>query len=212
MNRRDHHTPSQLRIIAGQWRTRQLEFPDLPGLRPTPDRVRETLFNWLAPVLPGARCLDLFAGSGALGIEALSRGAAEVVLVEQHPVAVRALHANLARLQAAHAQVEMADALTWLRQPATPFDIVLLDPPFGQGLLEPVCAALEAGGWLADSSWIYLEAERDHTKLPLPTHWTLYREKVAGMVSYRLARRHAPAADPIAGQSRSHGCLAGDVF
>lgn len=199
MNRHNHHTPHPLRIIAGQWRTRQLEFPDLPGLRPTPDRVRETLFNWLAPVLPGARCLDLFAGSGALGLEALSRGAAEAVLVEQHPIAVRALHANLARLQATHARVEMAEALTWLRQPATPFDIVLLDPPFGQGLLAPVCAALEAGGWLADRSWIYLEAERDHANLPLPAHWTPYREKVAGMISYRLARRESGDTGPIAG-------------
>ena len=116
MNRRGGHT-NQLRIIGGQWRGRRLEFPDLPGLRPTPDRVRETLFNWLAPVLPGARCLDLFAGSGALGIEALSCGAAEVVFVERQPRAVHALRENLARLNAAGARVEAVDALAWLRQP-----------------------------------------------------------------------------------------------
>jgi len=179
----------QVRVIAGQWRGRRLEFPDLPGLRPTPDRVRETLFNWLAPVLPGARCLDLFAGSGALGIEALSRGAAEVVFVERQPLAVRALRDNLMRLKAENAQVEMADALAWLHQPPTPFEIVLLDPPFGQGLLEPACAMLEAGGWFADAAWIYLEAEPELERLPLPVHWTIHREKIAGAVSYRLARR-----------------------
>ncbi len=105
MNRRGR-SAHQVRIIGGQWRSRRLEFPDVPGLRPTPDRVRETLFNWLAPVLPGARCLDLFAGSGALGMEALSRSAAEVVFVEHHPLAVRTLQDNLARLQAVGARVE----------------------------------------------------------------------------------------------------------
>ncbi|MCC7220590.1 MAG: 16S rRNA (guanine(966)-N(2))-methyltransferase RsmD [Candidatus Contendobacter sp.] len=188
MNRRGGHS-NQLRVIGGQWRSRRLEFPDLPGVRPTPDRVRETLFNWLAPMLPGARCLDLFAGSGALGIEALSRGAAEVVFVERDPAAVRALRDNLARLKAENGRVELAEALTWLRQPATPFEIVLLDPPFGAGLLEPVCAALEAGGWLQATAWIYLEAETGWRPASLPAHWMLYREKTAGMVAYRLARR-----------------------
>ena len=195
MNRRGSHA-NQLRIIAGQWRGRRLEFPDLPGLRPTPDRVRETLFNWLAPVLPGARCLDLFAGSGALGIEALSRGAAEVVLVERQPVAVRALRENLARLNAENARVEMAGALAWLRQPATPFEIVFLDPPFGQGLLEPVCAMLEQHGWLADAAWIYLETETELERSPLPVHWALYREKITGAVNYRLAQREFSALAP----------------
>lgn len=188
MNRRGGHA-NRLRVIAGQWRGRRLEFPDLPGLRPTPDRVRETLFNWLAPVLPGARCLDLFAGSGALGIEALSRGAAEVAFVERHPRAVRLLRENLARLNARGARVEQADALAWLRRPGTPFEIVLLDPPFGEGLLEPVCAMLERNGWLAETAWIYLEAEVDLQPLPLPANWTPHREKIAGAVAYRLARR-----------------------
>ena len=189
---------NQLRVIGGQWRGRRLTFPDLPGLRPTPDRVRETLFNWLAPILPGARCLDLFAGSGALGIEALSRGAAEVVFVERHPLAARTLRDHLDRLHAQNARVEQADALAWLRQQGTPFEIALLDPPFGQGLLESSCAALEAGGWLATSAWIYLEAEAE-AEIALPACWTPYREKTAGAVTYRLARREAPL---------SSGCLA----
>ena len=193
MNRRGGHA-NQLRVIAGQWRGRRLEFPDLPGLRPTPDRVRETLFNWLAPVLPGARCLDLFAGSGALGIEALSRGAAEVVFVERQPLAVRALRDNLMRLKAENARVDAADARAWLlRQPATPFEIALLDPPFGEGWLEPACAALEQQGWLAETAWIYLEAETALGQAPVPARWTIHREKIAGAVSYRLARR--PASD-----------------
>ena len=188
MNRHGGHA-KQLRVIGGQWRGRRLAFPDLPGLRPTPDRVRETLFNWLAPVLPGARCLDLFAGSGALGIEALSRGAADVVFVERHPLAARTLRDQLDRLHAQSARVEQADALAWLGQPGMPFEIVLLDPPFGQGLLEPACAALEAGGWLAAHAWIYLEAEMETEVLALPVRWTLHREKTAGAVTYRLARR-----------------------
>jgi 16S rRNA (guanine966-N2)-methyltransferase len=149
--------------------------------------VRETLFNWLTPVLPGARCLDLFAGSGALGMEALSRGAAETVFVEHHPLAVRTLRENLARLDAQGARVEPADALAWLRQPGTPFEIVFLDPPFGEGLLEPVCALLEQAGWLAANAWIYLEAEAGQPAPLLPTGWTLHREKIAGTVAYRLA-------------------------
>lgn len=189
MNRRGNH-PNQIRVIGGQWRSRRLEFPDLPGLRPTPDRVRETLFNWLAPILPGARCLDLFAGSGALGIEALSRGAAEVLFIEREPPAVRALRENLTRLKAEGGRVELAEALAWLRQPATPFEIVLLDPPFGAGLLEPVCAALETGGWLKTPAWIYLEMAAGQP-VSLPAHWTLHREKTAGAVAYRLARRES---------------------
>ena len=190
---------NQLRVIAGRWRGRHLRFPDVPGLRPTPDRVRETLFDWLAPVLPGARCLDLFAGSGALGIEALSRGAAEAVFVERHPVAARALRENLARLNAGGARVERSEALDWLRRSGSPFEIVLLDPPFGEGLLEPACALLERGGWLAPTAWIYLEAEAEGKRSPLPAAWTMHREKAAGAVAYRLARREIAGVDLRAG-------------
>jgi len=147
--------------------------------------------------LPGSRCLDLFAGSGALGIEALSRGAAEAVFVERHPLAVHILRENLvhilrenlARLDAQGARVDKADALAWLGQPGTPFEIVLLDPPFGEGLLEPACAALEAGGWLTPTAWIYLETETELHPPSLPARWVPHREKVAGSVTYRLARR-----------------------
>jgi 16S rRNA (guanine966-N2)-methyltransferase len=192
MNRRGE-SANRVRVIAGRWRGRRLRFPDLPGLRPTPDRVRETLFDWLAPALPGARCLDLFSGSGALGIEALSRGAAEAVFVERHPVAVRALRENLARLNADGARVERIDALDWLREPGSPFEIVLLDPPFGHGLVAPVCTLLERGGWLAPTAWIYLEAEAGGERPPLPDCWAPYRENKAGAVAYRLVRRENPA-------------------
>ncbi len=186
MPRRDN----RLRIIGGEWRGRRLAFADIPGLRPTPDRVRETLFNWLMPVIAGSRCLDLFAGSGALGFEAASRGAAEVTLVESHPAAVEQLRANLRLLNAAHLEVVAADALVFLSGPPSPYDIVFLDPPFGQGLLRP-CLEHLARGWLAGEARIYLEAERsldaDTLTAWLPPGYRLYRSKTAGQVGYHLA-------------------------
>ena len=189
-----HGRPSaqQLRIIGGQWRGRRLTFPAIPGLRPTPDRVRETLFNWLAPTLSGARCLDLFAGSGALGLEALSRGAAEVVFVECDRKAVHSLRDHLLKLNAASmAQVYQAEVLTWLVQHGgrlPPFDIVFLDPPFGQNRLSLACESLAQHGWLkVDSAQIYLESEAEWTP-QLPSDWMICREKRAGAVAYRLAR------------------------
>lgn len=180
---------NQLRIIGGRWRSRRLYFPDVEGLRPTPDRVRETLFNWLAPLIEGARCLDLFAGSGALGIEALSRGAREVIFIERQPLAARQLRRNLTQLGETSAQVIQADALVWLGGPSRPFDIVFLDPPFGSNLLVPTCKRLEQGGWLLDGARLYLETVRDAGKLQLPENWQIIREKTAGQVSYRLAVR-----------------------
>ncbi|NJN48308.1 MAG: 16S rRNA (guanine(966)-N(2))-methyltransferase RsmD [Candidatus Competibacteraceae bacterium] len=181
---------SQLRIIGGRWRGRRLNFPVLDGLRPTPDRVRETLFNWLAPVTEGARCLDLFAGSGALGIEALSRGADKVVFVERHPHAAQCLRDNLLGLGAASSEVHREDVLIWLTRPPEPFDIVMMDPPFNQELLKPACRALEERGWLSSKAFIYLEAERAGRHLVLPAAWAISREKTAGQVTYRLAMRH----------------------
>jgi 16S rRNA (guanine966-N2)-methyltransferase len=124
-----------------------------------------------------------------LGLEALSRGANEVVFVEHHPAAVSSLRENLQRLGATTAHIDQSDALVWLHQSPTPFDIVLLDPPFGQNYLAPVCAILEQAGWLAATAWIYLEAETTLHALALPTPWTLHRQKTAGVVAYRLLRR-----------------------
>ena len=182
---------NQLRIIGGQWRGRKLPFPEVPGLRPTPDRVRETLFNWLTPVIPGARCLDLFAGSGALGLEALSRGAAQVVLVDNHAAVIKQLHANLALLHSNAAEAVKAAALHYLKGPASAFDIVFLDPPYQADLLPECIERLEQGGWLNAHAWIYLEASSQSGLPPLPPSWTVYRSKTAGEVGYHLVRRVA---------------------
>lgn len=186
----------ELRIIGGSWRGRKLRFPALPGLRPSPDRVRETLFNWLAPTLPGANCLDLFAGSGALGLEALSRGAAGCWFVDSAGAACRGIEAHLALLRAESGRVVNADSTRWLegRPDTIPvFDVVFLDPPFRQGLLDDCCERLERGGWLADGALIYLEAGTDETLPALPAHWLPHRDKRAGQVAYRLFRREAGA-------------------
>lgn len=185
-----------LRIIGGDWRGRKLRFPPLPGLRPSPDRVRETLFNWLAPTLPGAHCLDLFAGSGALGLEALSRGAASCWFVDSAGAACRQIEEHLALLGADGGRVANADSLRWLQQrPAAlpAFDVVFLDPPFRQGLLGECCALLEERGWLAPQALIYLESGSDETLPALPPNWLAHRDKRAGQVAYRLFRRTGAA-------------------
>ncbi len=183
--------PGALRIIGGRWRGRRLPVVDAPGLRPTPDRVRETLFNWLQPVIAGARALDLFAGTGALGIEALSRGAGEVVFVERDPAVLRALQGNLERLEAAAAgRLVGRDACGWLAGPAPQrFELVFLDPPFGEeGLLETCCTQLAGGDWLAPGARVYLEAPARRGPPALPDGWALVRSKRAGDVGYHLAR------------------------
>lgn len=179
-----------LRIIGGEWRGRRIVFPPLPGLRPTPDRVRETLFNWLQGVVPGARCLDLFAGSGLLGIEAASRGAAKVVMAERSREAVAHLREQVRRLEASERiEVVRADALRWLEGPPQPFGVVFLDPPFGEGLVPPCCERLEERGWLEPGARIYLELEAEAGVPWLPANWTLMRSKRAGQVGYHLAVR-----------------------
>lgn len=178
---------NQLRIIGGQWRSRRLEFPDAPGLRPTPDRVRETLYNWLAPQIGGARLLDCFAGSGALFLEGLSRGAASGVALELDPQAAASLQANLHLLGAGNAKVYNLDSNGWLNRPAIQqFDIVLLDPPFHQDLLERSCHLLQERGWLATDALVYTESEQPPSELDLPDNWQPYREKHAGQVYYAL--------------------------
>jgi 16S rRNA (guanine966-N2)-methyltransferase len=183
-------TSGKVRIIGGEWRGRKLTVPDKQGLRPTPDRVRETVFNWLNWQIAASRCLDLFAGSGALGVEAASRGAKQVVLVEKDKEIAIGLRQQLAVFAAQKVEVIQADAIHWLKStPATPFDIVFLDPPFQQNLLAPVCAALEQYGWLSKQAFIYLEAERELTTLVLPENWEIYKQQRAGQVAYHLALR-----------------------
>ena len=168
-----------------------MSFPEVPGVRPTPDRVRETLFNWLAPLINGARCLDLFAGSGALGFEALSRGAGQVVLVDNQVEVIKQLKANLALLQTKSAEVIGAEALTYLEGPATPFDVVFLDPPYQTDLLPHCIERLEQGNSLKVHAWIYLEAPAKAGLPPLPENWRIARSKIAGEVGYHLVERMA---------------------
>jgi len=178
----------RIRIIGGSLRNSKLDVPDLPGLRPTPERVRETLFNWLAPMIHGARCLDLCAGTGALGIEALSRGAASAHFVERDAQAAQALRQNLQRLKVTAAQVTAADAQQFLKSAPQPMDLVLLDPPFALALWATLAQQLEQGGWLSEHAIIYVEAPR--TGVPeLPANWQLHREGLAGDVRFALYRR-----------------------
>ncbi|MFZ5606549.1 MAG: 16S rRNA (guanine(966)-N(2))-methyltransferase RsmD [Pseudomonadota bacterium] len=180
--------PGSVRIIAGQWRGTRLPVPDRPGLRPTSDRVRETLFNWLQPVLPGARVLDLFAGSGALGLEAASRGAARVQLVEADPPLAQILAAAAARLDRQHrVAVHQGDALAFLRTHAEPpFDIAFVDPPFAAGLWPAVLELLPAR--LAARAWLYVESPADRVP-QVPAEWALHRENHTRQVRYALYRR-----------------------
>lgn len=198
MPRRNNHRPqktrvtdtSTVRIIGGEWRGRKLNFPEIEGLRPTPDRVRETLFNWLQSYLPGARCLDLFSGSGALGIEALSRGAASVTFVDQATEVVSQLRSNINLLKAQNAEIIAASALDWLdrRQPDQEprYDLVFMDPPFHKGLVAPICEMLERRSLLREEAMIYIETEKSLTLDTLPANWVIHREKAAGQVAYRL--------------------------
>jgi 16S rRNA (guanine966-N2)-methyltransferase len=183
--------PGSVRIIAGEWRGRRIEVAPGPGIRPTPDRVRETLFNWLAPVLPGMHCLDLYAGTGVLGLEALSRGAAESWFVEQDAAAARALEMVLDRFDGPshdRGRVLRADARRWLAGPVPrSFDLVFLDPPYAADELGNLCTLL-ARGWLAPHAWVYLETSRRYALPVLPAGWQLHREREAGEVRYALAR------------------------
>lgn len=180
--------PNRLRIIGGQWRGMRITFPPLPALRPSPDRVRETLFNWLQPVIAGARCLDLFAGSGALGIEALSRGASHVDFVDSEPAIGRHLQETLQRLDAANGVARIADALKFLDQGQTDgcYDVVFLDPPYASDVLLQVCNKLVAGDWLARGALIYVECAADKPLPQLPAAWQVHRSKRAGQVGYHL--------------------------
>ena len=185
--RRDN--AGRLRIIAGQWRSRLLPVVKQDGLRPTPDRVRETLFNWLQSDVPGARCLDLFAGSGALGFEAASRGASEVTLVENQLDACKILAENIRLLGAQQIRLVQQDVLRWLQQCDQQYDVVFVDPPYAANLIAEVCQLLERHHCLAEGARIYLETGSDQTLPELPENWQLIRGKKAGQVSYHLAIR-----------------------
>jgi 16S rRNA (guanine966-N2)-methyltransferase len=178
-----------LRIIGGTWRGRRLRFAAGPDIRPTPDRVRETLFNWLGARVAGARCLDLFAGSGALGLEALSRNARHVEFVEHDPVAARELIRLLGEWGATNAHVTQTEALRFLRRPTEAFGVVFLDPPFGTDLTEPAAKSLESLGWLAEGALIYVECPARLGLPPLPPNWRLLKAKRAGEVGYHLLER-----------------------
>jgi 16S rRNA (guanine966-N2)-methyltransferase len=181
-----------LRIIGGTWRGRKLRFPASAAIRPTPDRVRETLFNWLGGAIRGAHCLDLFAGSGALGLEALSRGAAHVTFIERDAAAARELRLRLAEWQAGDARVERCDALRYLAGEARPFDIVFLDPPFASDLLGRAAALLEERRWLSAGARIYVECAARQGLPPLPPGWQPLKAKQAGEVGYHLFAHTTP--------------------
>jgi 16S rRNA (guanine966-N2)-methyltransferase len=178
-----------LRIIGGEWRGRKIHFPPLEAIRPTPDRVRETVFNWLQSDVPGSRCLDLFAGSGALGLEALSRGARRVVFVDVDPGVTRHLAEMLRMFQCDRGDVVRADAGRYLAGPPEPFDIVFLDPPYAAHALAETCRRIDAAGWLRPGGVAYLEDAASAGVPDLPQGWTLLRSKRAGEVGYHLARR-----------------------
>ena len=175
-----------LRIIGGTWRGRKLRFPASAAIRPTPDRVRETLFNWLAGAVPGARCLDLFAGSGALGLEALSRGAAAVTFVEHDVAAARELSARLSEWGASGGTVERCDALEYLRGTARRFDIVFLDPPFAAGLVPAAAELLAGGSWLDPHARLYVECPARPGPPQVPAVFHILKSKRAGEVGYHL--------------------------
>ncbi len=177
----------QIRVIAGQWRGRKLLVADLQGLRPTPDRVRQTVFDWLAPYLPGARVLDCFSGSGALTLEALSRGASQACMLEKAREAARVIASNLVSLNAENVTVINTDALQWLAQPvAEPFDLIFLDPPFREGLLEKAYKCLCENGYTDSETLVYVEAEKALPLRTLMPQWVMIKEKVAGQVRYTL--------------------------
>lgn len=178
-----------VRIIGGEWRGRRLKIPDVPFLRPTPDRVRETLFNWLAPVMGGAYCLDAFAGSGVLGFEALSRGAAHVVMVDEALKVVRLLKEESIVLKTNHAEIYSAKLPQQLKKPARLFNIVFLDPPYDADLLLSCCTYLEEQQFLAEEAYIYLESREKLEENKLPPNWRLLKSKQAGQVAYHLAQR-----------------------
>ena len=191
-NKSNKTRSGRLRIVAGNWRSRLLDIAEVPGLRPTSERVRETLFNWLAPHIHGARCLDLFAGTVALGLEALSRGANSVTFVERSSRAVATLRANIEVLGAEGATVRDMDATQYLRtMQGEDIDLIFLDPPFAADEIEELCRLLDNSNALADRCLIYIEQDRSRREATLPDKWQVLKNKTAGNVRYMLVQREA---------------------
>jgi 16S rRNA (guanine966-N2)-methyltransferase len=187
--KRSQAPPGRVRIVAGKWRGRFLPVDDAPGLRPSSERVRETLFNWLAADLEGAHCLDLFAGTGVLGLEALSRGAASATFVERSPKVAATLRRSIATLGAGDTVLHMGDAFAWLGRAAPQrYDLVFLDPPYSLESLTDLCRLLHEKQWLAAGAGIYMEQDLHDRRPVLPDGFTVVREKTAGSVRYSLAR------------------------
>ncbi len=191
---------NKLNIIGGNWRSRKISFEDADGLRPTPARVRETLFNWLQYDILGSHCLDLYAGSGALSFEAASRGAKSVIQVENNPIACRSLKTNALSLGAEQVKIVQSDVFRYLASDAQAFDIVFIDPPFNLNLAAQTCQWLEDKGWLASYAKIYVETERTNVDTQgvfqlqeIPENWRLLKQKTAGEVMYHLFERVAKA-------------------
>lgn len=177
----------RLRIVAGIWRSRVLEIADVPGLRPTSERIRETLFNWLTPEIARSRCLDLYAGTGALGLEALSRGAIATVFVEKSVRAVKALQSSIDALGAGNATLHRVDALDFLKNYNDErFDVVFLDPPFSNDCVADLCRLLAEEGLLANNARVYIEQDRNQPEPELPPGWSVAKKKTAGNVRYAL--------------------------
>jgi 16S rRNA (guanine966-N2)-methyltransferase len=193
-NKSNPRNRSTVRIIGGRFKGRRIPVPP-DGVRPTPARVRETVFNWLAPRIAEARCLDMFAGTGALGLEALSRGAAAVMFIERDRRAADQIRAILTELGCPSATVMVADAARLRYTGMGPFDIVFLDPPFGATDLTVLCKLLESSGALAEGAHIYLEMNRRESLPAVPSGWAIIREQMAGQVRYALAERTCNASD-----------------
>jgi 16S rRNA (guanine966-N2)-methyltransferase len=184
--------PGRLRIVAGKWRSRLLPIADYKGLRPTSSRVRETLFNWLSTDIRGSHCLDLFAGTGALAFEALSRGAATATIVEKSALVADILKSSAEILDAADARIDCADALSFLsRRGNKRYDIVFLDPPFTDDLVEECCQLLHSNDWLAEVATVYIEQDKSRPLPSLPLGWEITKEQTAGHVRYVLVRVNA---------------------
>ena len=177
----------EIRIIGGRYRGKKISFPDSEGLRPTPDRVRETLFNWLMHDIRNARCLDAFAGSGALGLEAFSRGASQVCFLEQNRLVFKALQNNIAHFNTRDLTLFNIDACDFIRHPKQCFDIIFLDPPFASNLLMPCLDVLNKSTILTPEGLVYFESPLEMTVDPL--QWVVLKQKKAGLVFYGLLKK-----------------------